>query len=356
MKEISLDTADYPCGDRVDAWQQMLAEYLVPFRVLPVPELPFRGQLHRRRLGPVNLVTTTNAPSIKHRPRRLTAQAGDMRLSLSLILAGGDWVISEDRSQRLLRPGDLVLWDLARPMTVTSSAPASALNFLVPPPALGPHTDRSLTSAATVLPTDGGLDTLVKPYLRRLAKLPEDLRPDTATRLGVTTVDLITTYFADLFGEAAGIDGANQRTLLHQVKSYIETHLGEPDLCPAMIATAHHLSVRSLYKLFATTGDTVAGWIRQRRLEHIRHDLTSPAHASTSITKIALQWGFTDSAHFSRLFKTTYGSSPRDYRRVNAIHAAEATEAPKSALRYNNRAGKVKTRYSATGVVMSGSK
>jgi AraC-like DNA-binding protein len=239
--------------------------------------------------------------------------------------------------------GDLVR---SRERTQFSGAPTGS----------GPHTDRSLTSAATVLPTDGGLDTLVKPYLRRLAKLPEDLRPDTATRLGVTTVDLITTYFADLFGEAAGIDGANQRTLLHQVKSYIETHLGEPDLCPAMIATAHHLSVRSLYKLFATTGDTVAGWIRQRRLEHIRHDLTSPAHASTSITKIALQWGFTDSAHFSRLFKTTYGSSPRDYRRVNAIHAAEATEAPKSALRYNNRAGKVKTRYSATGVVMSGSK
>jgi AraC-like DNA-binding protein len=332
MKEIFLDTADYPCNDRVDAWQQMLAEYLVPFRVLPVPEVAFRGQLYRRRLGQVNLVTTTNTPSIKHRPRRLTTQTGDMRLSLSLILAGGAWVISEDRVQQLLHPGDLVLWDLARSMTVTSSAPASALNFLVPPQALGPRTNRPLTSAATVLPTDGGLGALVKPYLHRLAELPDGLRPDTATRLGVTTVDLITTYFADLFDEAAGIDGANRRTLLYQVKAYIETHLGEPDLCPAMIAAAHHFSVRTLYKLFATTGDTVAGWIQRRRLEHIRHDLTSPAHASTSITKIALQWGFTGSAHFSRVFKTTYGSSPRDYRRANATPTAEATKTPKSAL------------------------
>lgn len=168
--------------------------------------------------------------------------------------------------------------------------------------------------------------------MRRLTALHDGLRPDIAARLGVTTVDLITTYFTDLFGEAVGIDGANRRTLLYQVKTYIEAHLGEPDLCPAMIAAAHHLSVRSLYKLFATAGDTVAGWIRQRRLEHIRHDLTSSAHASTSITRIALQWGFTDSAHFSRVFKTAYGSSPRDYRRANATPAVKATEASKSAL------------------------
>jgi AraC-like DNA-binding protein len=166
----------------------------------------------------------------------------------------------------------------------------------------------------------------IEAYLRRLTALHDGLRPDIAARLGVTTVDLITTYFTDLFGEAVGIDGANRRTLLYQVKTYIEAHLGEPDLCPAMIAAAHHLSVRSLYKLFATAGDTVAGWIRQRRLEHIRHDLTSSAHASTSITRIALQWGFTDSAHFSRVFKRFLAVSSGFGHQVSVVPAWRVDE------------------------------
>ncbi|MGH3833395.1 MAG: helix-turn-helix domain-containing protein [Pseudonocardiaceae bacterium] len=322
MEEISLDTANYPHGDQIDSWHQILTEYLVPFCVQPVPEIPFRGQLHRRHFGPVTVVATANTPSVNHRPRRLSAQAGDMRLALSLVLAGGDWVVSEDRSQRRLFPGDLVLWDLARPMTLTSITPVSGLSFLVPPRILGPHTDRLLTSAVTVLPTDGGLGALVKAYLRQITELPGDLRPDIATQLGSTTVDLIATYLADLVGAATGIDDAEGRTLFYQVKAHIEAHLGEPDLSPAMIAAAHHLSVRSLYNLFATEGDTVAGWIRQRRLERTRHDLTHPAQASTSITKVALRWGFIDSAHFSRAFKTAYGSSPRDYRRANTPPAA----------------------------------
>jgi AraC-like DNA-binding protein len=72
--------------------------------------------------------------------------------------------------------------------------------------------------------------------------------------------------------------------------------------------------VRSLQKLFETQGQTVTGWIRTRRLEHCRKDLANATLANRPVSSIAAQWGLVDSAHFSRLFRSTYGRSPRDYR------------------------------------------
>ncbi|HKQ42432.1 MAG TPA: AraC family transcriptional regulator, partial [Pseudonocardia sp.] len=38
-------------------------------------------------------------------------------------------------------------------------------------------------------------------------------------------------------------------------------------------------------------------------------------------------WGFTDAAHFSRLFRATFGQSPREYRRCVGV-------APLTSLRH----------------------
>ena len=59
-----------------------------------------------------------------------------------------------------------------------------------------------------------------------------------------------------------------------------------------MIAAAHHISLRSLHQLFHDEGLTVAGWIRQRRLECCRRDLSDPALAARPVAAIAARWGF----------------------------------------------------------------
>ncbi|MET8142711.1 helix-turn-helix transcriptional regulator [Sphaerisporangium sp. NPDC005288] len=81
-----------------------------------------------------------------------------------------------------------------------------------------------------------------------------------------------------------------------------------------MIAAAHHISLRYLNKLFHAEGRTVAGWIRERRLEQCRRDLAEPLLAGYPINAIAARWGFTSPAHFSQAFRSAYGLSPRDFR------------------------------------------
>ncbi|MCV7030379.1 helix-turn-helix transcriptional regulator [Mycobacterium sherrisii] len=98
------------------------------------------------------------------------------------------------------------------------------------------------------------------------------------------------------------------------MRANIEDRLSDPDLDVPSIGAAHYMSVRTLQKLFHGEQQTVTGWIHTRRLEHCHWDLCDPTFVSHSIGAIATRWGLVDQAHFSRLFKSAYGVSPRDYR------------------------------------------
>ena len=100
-----------------------------------------------------------------------------------------------------------------------------------------------------------------------------------------------------------------------RITVFIEEHLGEADLAAAQIAAAHHISLRQLHKLFHASGTTVAGWIRQRRLEHCGHDLRDPRCAARPVAAVGARWGYPDPAHVSRLFRRAYGRPPAEYRR-----------------------------------------
>jgi len=70
-------------------------------------------------------------------------------------------------------------------------------------------------------------------------------------------------------------------------QAFILENLSDTGLSPTMVAAAHHMSLRSLHQLFHDEGLTVAGWIRKRRLECCRHDLSNPALASRPVAPSA---------------------------------------------------------------------
>jgi AraC-like DNA-binding protein len=82
------------------------------------------------------------------------------------------------------------------------------------------------------------------------------------------------------------------------------------------------ISVRYLYVLFREHGTTVSGWVRRRRLLRCRAELDG-ADTEASITEIAYRWGLNDSAHFSRLFKASFGMSPTQYRSSRRLGASD---------------------------------
>ena len=85
---------------------------------------------------------------------------------------------------------------------------------------------------------------------------------------------------------------------------------------PGTIAAAHFISVRQLHRLFAEQDDTVARYVRRRRLERCRDELLRSPRSS--LTSIAHRFGFADPGVFGRSFRAAYGTTPSQYRATGA--------------------------------------
>ncbi|HGH3105653.1 TPA: helix-turn-helix domain-containing protein, partial [Acinetobacter baumannii] len=72
--------------------------------------------------------------------------------------------------------------------------------------------------------------------------------------------------------------------------------------------------LRHLYRLFLQENLSINKYIQLKRLEKVKADLLDKKNKQNSIAQIALKWGFWDGAHFSKIFKKTYGISPKEFR------------------------------------------
>jgi AraC-like DNA-binding protein len=99
-----------------------------------------------------------------------------------------------------------------------------------------------------------------------------------------------------------------------RIQRHILEHIDEPDLGPEELAAVLCKSRRSLYLTLGKYGLTPARLISDMRIEICKSALASPRRHRQTITRIALEHGFSDAAQFSRLFKARCGMSPSEWR------------------------------------------
>jgi AraC-like DNA-binding protein len=216
-----------------------------------------------------------------------------------------------------LGAADLVLIDPARPARFASTA-SSHVTVLVPRRELRLRPGDAARLVGVRIKGDRGPAALASSLARDIARSLTGFRPDEADRTAAAVIELISVALKAQLGDARpDLDEA----LRNRVLGYIEARLPDRDLAPVGIAAAHHISVGRLHKLFEDEPLTVAALIRRRRLERCRADL---ARSDRTVAAVAARWGFADPAHFSRLFKATYGynaaalTSSNRARTVNA--------------------------------------
>jgi AraC-like DNA-binding protein len=313
---VLIRTSDIPPAHRHDAWRSIVCDTLGPLDFRSDPDVPLWGEIEAGRLGPVNVGRVqTSTPHSVHRTPGLIRRGSSELYRVVLAMSGRPRLEQDGRAAQL-RPGEFAIYDFARPYELAYDSAVQLAVFGFPRDLLALPADSAGRLTAVPISGDQGTGALASPLLRRVVLDLETYRPASAARLCTVMMDLLTTAVAERADQTASLQiELRERTLLVRIHAFIEQHLGEADLSPGAVATAHHVSVRYLHRLFEAQETTVAAWIRRRRLERCRRDLADPALGAVPVAALAARWGLPDSAHFSRLFRRTYGLPPAEYRR-----------------------------------------
>ncbi len=321
MTAVAARPSSSPAGQDVQTstaasfehWRHLIAESFVPLGASSSDADNFRGRMRSRRLDRVAVVEVTSTSHEVHRTPALIAQSRERYFKLNLQLEGTGLLIQDNR-EALLRPGDLSIYDTSRPYTLAFEEDARLMVVMFPWDALSLPPDCITQLSAVRMAAEGGLASIVGPFIAHLAENLDALSGPSGSRLATNALDLVSTMLhAEL--DICPDRMRPQALLAASVREYIDANLSDPMLSPASIAAAHFISTRHLHNVFHESGTTVASWIRSQRLDGARRELRDPLLAGMPVGAVACRWGFVDAAHFSRSFRDAFGVSPSDWRR-----------------------------------------
>lgn len=307
-----------PLGTRRGvSWPDLLGEHFVELDVATDVPGPVEGTVASRTAGGLQLSRVRSVDQRVHRTPGLTRSDPRSYLQIGLVERGRGRV-QQDGRECWLGVGDYVLYETARPFSweLRSAGSDAAWSLLVltwSRDSLSLPVADSQDLTARRLDGRSGLTGVLGRMIRDLV-VTQDVAgtgPDArvAAELGrlVTSVAAASSLPAGPPPEPSG-----RRALARAVRAHVEDRLDDPELTPATIAAAHFISVRQLHRLFADQDETVARYVRRRRLERCREELLRSPEAT--LASIAHRHGFPDPGVFGRSFRAAYGISPSQYR------------------------------------------
>jgi AraC-like DNA-binding protein len=299
-------TSNVRSSHRLDYWNRWASESSAGLTI-ESRNRSFDGILERWQIGDLILLRAQAEQSSVH---RTAIQSGEERIRVHLQLRG----MSEQHHAgrvTVLRPGDLSLCSSATAARHEANAHEifvidvrrSALEHRVPglnnhlgcPTLATSPAAHSFSEFARALWREAG-----GPGLARESAWQEDCAGILLDLLGLA------------IRSSRGAMGT-QMSLVERMKSLVDGRMGDPQLSAATIADELGVAVRTVQYSFASQATTPGNYIKQRRLERAAHRLA--ADEGASITDIAFDLGFNESAYFTRCFRQAYGVSPSAWRK-----------------------------------------
>jgi len=320
MRQVPSDTfstAGLADRDRFDAWRDSIS---VIFDVLPADRPrrePFNASLSAYLMPDLMVARVAFDAQRFDRPRRRIATDGLDHYLVQLYATGGLVGRAAGRD-RMLQAGDIQILDLAQPSETLAMA-SETFAIVVPRRALQAALPARSGVQTWVLRGDHGVGALLSDYVKSMMTRLETMPARDSGLVAQVTTTLIATYFGVRTEVAPPVRDELDTLTLDRVKRHIEDRLADNDLAPDRLCRELRLSRSALYRLFEPSGG-IARYIKGRRLARAFATLTNPRHAHQRIIEIALDWGFSSDAQFSRAFRSAYGMPPRDARHEG--HAA----------------------------------
>jgi AraC-like DNA-binding protein len=314
MATTTWATSGVPLAYRADALRRTIRDHVVPVEI----ELPRRPEhvfadVAITEMGSLQVTSVRANPATVHRTPRLARADDEPVLFISLQVSGESTVVQEGRHARL-RPGDIAVYDTRQPYTLLFDHGVDLHFFRVPLRDIALPDAAVRRTVARTLGAHGTVSGLTAGYLARLAASPA-LHDGAAGRLlAAPSMELIRAMIAAEGDRPDLAAGPLQETLGARILDHMRAHLADPDLSPASVARAHHISVRYLYAILARQGVGFGEWVRTHRLDACRRELSRVPPSAETIAALAHRWGFKSASHFSRAFKAAYGLPPQAWR------------------------------------------
>ncbi|MDX2862201.1 AraC-like ligand-binding domain-containing protein, partial [Streptomyces scabiei] len=310
---------DVSVEDRFDVWRERI-DPTRPSDATSIHASDFWATAHLMEMGPVAVMSMSALPANYRRSSKMIRQSDPERYHLSLLL-DGELALEHAARREVFGSWDLHVVDSSQPYDLRATddrqrRAVKGIGIDFPKASLPMPPDRIRPLLGRRLPGQDGVGALLTEFLVNIDRQAETLQPCDAPTLGVTLLDLVSAWFASLVSAEATLQPETRRRVTAEcVQAFIWKNLRDPELTPSAIATAHHISVSYLHRIFQQSpGEPVATWIRNRRLEGAHCDLANPSLRNRPIHAVASYWCFPRPSDFARAFRSAYGLSPQQHR------------------------------------------
>jgi AraC-like DNA-binding protein len=308
---VTVDEAKRPAGpEPAEFWREQLGAAFGQLVPEPVMTSRPQGKLTGVDLGRLTAHKVSGTPQLIRRTQRAVRQEPFDRFKMSVVVRGR-LTVHQNGGEAVVEPGEMIIYDTSRPYDLRFDGMWTTAVIAFPRNSLGLPTHILNEALLCSLPSSVGTGAVLSSFVSEAVRQAEAIGLSAAERLGEAGLQLVAGTLSEsgLRKGNAYEDAARMRVL-----AYIRAHLDNPQLSHATVAAAHHMGSRSLDRLFEHEPLSVTGYIRSSRLNAVRLDLKDPLLANRSIAAIAARWCFFDQAHFTRVFRAQFGTTPSAVR------------------------------------------
>ncbi len=313
MPVTTMSTEQVAACERTGFWADWIDRLFGGLKSDLYNDSQFDGRMATVHAGDIVL---TRLEANRHRVMRSSSLARTSDIGYLKIVA--PWVgcagVEQKGREAWVTPDQWSIYDTTDSYAVANPVRVEHLIVMVPKDHL---VERGLALdplMARRLGGSGGVARLALETMRSAYRELPGMSEAAARGVGDAITQFVHLSMLDLAGIGTAV--TQREALRERIKQHVAEHLGDPALSVDGIAHALNCSRRHLYNAFSEEPDGVAGYILHRRLDACRKAFDGRANDRRSITDIAFSLGFSNMAHFSRVFRAYLGVAPSDYRRA----------------------------------------
>lgn len=293
---------------RFEYWKEVVCRHCIPALSKPLDEHAFDGQLHVRGLGALDVCTVSSSMHFWERTPKNLRTNPDEDLWLGFYQDGYGQMEQAGR-KAAFGPGNLMLYDGSQNFRYSLGGnnnhlvriPRHMLSMRLP----------GVENLTAILLDDRRPGVIpLREMLRQVVTAePSYENNDFSTRYSEVLLDLLA-----LSLEVQNLERTHdERDLYGRIMIYIQKHLTDHELSVEKIASAHHVSRRTVTRAFARHQKSPMSVLWYERLLASRTAIERGQ--MRSVSQIALDFGFSDFSHFSHAFRKAFGVSPQSLLR-----------------------------------------